>query len=88
MMRQLFFIVLALAVLGQIAHGDSACEQEKKAAIDRAKNGVVDGFIPRCEPNGDFSNPQCYGFLHHCYCVDPKTGKQVGEAKKGGVKCN
>ncbi|GBM75477.1 hypothetical protein AVEN_54077-1 [Araneus ventricosus] len=88
MMRQLFFIVLALAVLAQIAHGDSACQKERKDALQKNMKGVVGNFIPRCDSNGDYKMAQCNGSTGYCYCVDPKTGKQKGEAKRGGVKCN
>ncbi|GBO15690.1 hypothetical protein AVEN_68387-1, partial [Araneus ventricosus] len=33
-------------------------------------------FIPRCDSNGDYKKAQCNDAAY-CYCVDPKTGKQV-----------
>ncbi|KAF8771852.1 hypothetical protein HNY73_019221 [Argiope bruennichi] len=84
MIRQLFLVVLVLTALAQTAHSETECQELSKAAMKASKKGY-DYFNPRCDSNGDYEKAQCIG--SYCFCVDPKTGMQTGEAKKGG-KCD
>ncbi|GBN01878.1 hypothetical protein AVEN_198762-1 [Araneus ventricosus] len=84
MMRQLFLIVLALAVLAQIAHGEGNCAKERNAI---GQNVAPGQFVPRCDSNGDYKKAQCNDGAY-CYCVDTKTGKQMGKSKRFGIKCD
>ncbi|XP_055953405.1 H-2 class II histocompatibility antigen gamma chain-like isoform X2 [Argiope bruennichi] len=85
MMRQLFLLVLALIVLTQTTHGASRCEMERKFELENVRPGR---FVPRCTANGDYRKDQCNGSTGYCFCVDPKTGERVGQAKRGRVHCN
>ncbi|CAL1285382.1 unnamed protein product [Larinioides sclopetarius] len=44
---------------------------------------IAGRFVPECDDNGDYAKQQC-GDGAYCYCVNQKTGKQIGKAKQFG----
>ncbi|CAL1285381.1 unnamed protein product [Larinioides sclopetarius] len=84
MIRQMFFITLVFVVVFQIAHGKSKCQKQR----DHANAMMTFGqFVPECDDNGDYAKEQCNDGAY-CYCVDPKTGKQIGKSKRFGRGLN
>ncbi|XP_055954035.1 testican-1-like [Argiope bruennichi] len=87
MLRQLLFITLTLVVIAQIVQGDSDCENQRNKVLGDLKKGMFGEFIPSCDADGNYKKAQCNAYTGYCFCVDPMTGKQIGEKTMGEAKC-
>lgn len=58
---------------------------------------LMDAMTYDCNEDGTFKRLQCYGFLEHCWCVDPLTSDEIDDTRmrssefnldcdKGGMK--
>ncbi|CAL1285379.1 unnamed protein product [Larinioides sclopetarius] len=86
MSRKFLFVALALAVIIHVVTAD--CQKDRTKAKHQQKNGGKDVYVPRCKKNGDYKRAQCNFSKFVCFCVDPKTGKQVSKEKKGAIHCS
>lgn len=61
-------------------------------ARQRAGPMIPGKYIPQCTPSGDYQQKQCHGSTGFCWCVDPKTGKELPGTRvgpgKGEVQCS
>ena len=69
--------------------GDCQLE-EMKASSSNVR--VVGNFVPKCRvSDGLYANKQCHGSTGECWCVNPNTGKEIPNTRKGPgqgqVKC-
>ncbi|CAL1285388.1 unnamed protein product [Larinioides sclopetarius] len=74
----------AFVVVAQIAHGKNKCQKEKESFGPMPPPGAP---VPQCDDDGNYRKVQCNdgGF---CYCVNKKTGEQIGEGKRFGRGLN
>merc|ERR1712212_558097 len=72
----------------QSANDDTKnCHQELRNSNTR----LLGAFQPRCKSDGSYEDKQCHGSTGHCWCVDPKNGREISGTRKGPgqgeVKC-
>ena len=48
---------------------------------------LIGSYRRQCNDDGTWTNPQCWGSIGQCWCVDPETGEQIGERTLGYVDC-
>jgi len=64
------------------------CQAAAKKSQDAMAKGMIGGFVPQCDSNGDFDAVQCSGSTGFCWCVDTKTGDKIeGSSVRGEPKC-
>nr|XP_008121842.1 PREDICTED: SPARC-related modular calcium-binding protein 1 isoform X2 [Anolis carolinensis] len=62
----------------QIQDYPPSCEQERREAIDEARQHQQEGtFIPECEGDGTYKAVQCHQATGYCWCVRTDTGRPV-----------
>ncbi|XP_052276093.1 SPARC-related modular calcium-binding protein 1-like isoform X4 [Dreissena polymorpha] len=58
-------------------HND--CRTEREAALEQDRDNPDAGiFLPRCTPEGKWTQAQCHNSTGYCWCVDENTGKPIG----------
>ena len=58
------------------------------SAMADSANGNVGGFMPSCEPAGQFSAVQCHGSIGYCWCAERDGTEITGSRIRGEPVCN
>jgi len=58
---------------------DGACERTRA-------NGLLGAFVPKCKADGTFEVKQCDGSTGYCWCVEPTSGNEIKDTRKGPGK--
>ena len=67
----------------------SECQRQRVTSLERRLDlGMVGGFIPNCEENGDFSLVQCHGSTGYCWCANPDGSEILGSRIRGEPECD
>ena len=63
------------------------CQQQRVTGLERISFGMIGGFVPNCEPNGDFSLVQCHASTGFCWCANPNGAEIMGTRIRGEPDC-
>ena len=66
----------------------SKCFDERRQALEQARQSTPDVYIPVCKPDGNFAEVQCHIATGYCWCV-ADDGKPIpGSSVRGmQIKC-